>query len=363
VWRSLAAEASAAGRHVDSAWLWRRVGMKLSEAKHVERAIAALGGAIEEARRAARPDIESQLWLSHLEVFRAANRQQDAREAGRQAIATRERMAPDSVGVAYFLHELASVLPRESSEFESINRRALEIREKRVPGSRVAAGSLQNLSFAADARGDSRTGVELSMRSLAIHEKLDPASSDVARACTNLCAAQMNRGELASAESYCERSLALSRALGSGELQAVAQVLHNMGVLARLRGDLDRAESLFLQSIDVSAKVSPDNPFIGNDYWELGVTELERDVEKAAAYFDRAQRSSGAREARQRRVSDWVRSCAPEWRTSERTSMAPRGSCGCRWGTSKAWPGPSDHSIHTRRSRPAPRGTRPHCRR
>ena len=100
VWRTLAGGASAAGRHVDSAWLWRRVGMKLSEAKQVEPAIAALGGAIEEARRAARPDIESQLWLSHLEVFRAANRRQDAREAGRQAISTRERMAPDSVGVA-----------------------------------------------------------------------------------------------------------------------------------------------------------------------------------------------------------------------------------------------------------------------
>jgi CHAT domain-containing protein len=295
-WRALAAVLSAAGRRVDSAWLWRRVGMKLSEAKQVDAAIAALGQAIDEARLAARPDVESQLWLSRLEVFRAGNRKEDAQKAARQAVAIRERMSPDSLGVAYALHELSSVTPWESSESEPINRRALAIREKRAPGSRVVATSLQNLSFAANAHGDSRTTVDLGVRVLAIHESLNPASSDVARACSNLCADQMNRGELAYAESYCERSVELWRALGPGELAGVAQVLHNMGVLARLRGDIDRAEGLFFQSIEVSERASPNGAYAGYNYFDLGVTELERDVDKAEGYLDRSDRILGAPE-------------------------------------------------------------------
>ena len=289
MWRSLAADLSAANRHVEAAWLWRRVGMRLSEAKQADPAIAAIDRALVEARTSRRSNIEAQLWFSEFEVFRAANRKDDALKAARQSLSIRERMAPDSLAVAYTLHEFAGVLPPGSPEIEANHRRALRIRESKAPNSRVVAGTLQALAQVTDAQGDSRTSIELALRALAIHQALNPRSSDVARALSNIGVYQMNRGELASAEDYCQRSLEVYRALGPGELAGVAQVLHNMGVLARLRGDLDRAEGFFFQSIAITDQISPDGTYNAANYYDLGVTELERDLNKAEAYLDRSE--------------------------------------------------------------------------
>jgi CHAT domain-containing protein/tetratricopeptide (TPR) repeat protein len=288
-WRSLAADLSAANRHIDAAWVWRKAGMRLSDAKQADPAIAALDRALAEARTSRRSDVEAQLCFSEFEVFRAASRKDDALKAARQSLAIREHMAPDSLAAAYTLNEFAPLLPAGSPEIEAIHRRNLRIRETKAPNSRVVAGTLQALSSVTDAQGDSRTAMELALRALTIHQAQNPRSSDVARALSNIGVFQMNRGELASAEDYCLRSLEVYRALGPAELAGVAQVLHNMGVLARLRGDLDRAEGLFFQSIAITDQISPDGTYNAANYFDLGVTELERDLNKSEAYLDRSE--------------------------------------------------------------------------
>jgi len=299
VWRTLAGDLSGAKRHVEAAWLWARISKAQSEAKENDAAIASLDRALAAARPAGRRDIDAQLWGSKVEVLRGANRQEDARSAARQAMAIREQLAPSSLAVAHTIHELSSVMPREKPEYETINRRALGIREKLAPGSRAVATSLLNLSFVADAHGDSRTAVELNQRALAIHQSLNPGSRDVAKTLSNICVEEMNRGELASAEDYCERSLQIWRALGPGDLGGVAQVLHNTGVLVRLQGDLDRAETLFFESIEVCGRIPPNAPGYhpGYNYFELAITELERDIDKAEEYLDRAEQLQGKMEA------------------------------------------------------------------
>jgi CHAT domain-containing protein/tetratricopeptide (TPR) repeat protein len=292
-WRHLAAALSAAGRHVESAWLWRRAGMKLSELKQVDPAIAALDRGLEEARSARRPEAESQLFLSEAEVYRAASRRDDAQRAGRKAVAIREQSGAEGLAVAYTLQELVPSIPSESPEYEASVRRSLRIRERQAPGSRAEAASLQILLQIVNAKGDSGTSVELGRRALAIHERLNPVSNDVAKALSNLCVVQMNRGELAAAESDCQRSLEQWRALGPGELAGLAQILHNMGVLARLRGELDRAVGFFFQSIEIAEKATQNNPYNAFNYFDLGVTELERDLDRAEQYLDRSDQLRG----------------------------------------------------------------------
>ena len=287
LWRALAGELSAAKRHVDAAWLWLRVGMKQSEARQSDAALVAIDRALVEA--AGRPEIEAQLWGAKVDVLRAANRFQDAQSPARQALAIRERIAPDSLAAGVALYELTTVMPDEAPEYEPLSRRALQIRERLAPGSRFEADCLTNLARFADKHGDSRAAVELQLRALAIHQGLDPKSRTVARAFSGLCAFQMNRGDLAAAEDSCRRSLELSRSLGPGERAAVVQALHNMGVVARLQGDFDRAVQLFLQALEICDQIDPGGRMAGYNNFELGVTEVSRRdlerLEKAEEYL------------------------------------------------------------------------------
>ena len=298
VWRALATDLSAAKRHIDAAWLWMRVGTKLSEGKQPDAAIAAIDQALAETRSLARPDIEAQFWGHKVEVLRTANRHKDGQNAARQALAIRERAAPESLAVGHCLHELSSVMQDENPEYEAINQRALVIRRKLAPGSRHEAASLINLSNFANTHGDSRAAIDLVQRALAISQRLDPSSRSVARIHINLCWHQMNRGELAAADDSCQRSLELWRALGPGERDGVRQALHNMGVVARLRGDFDRSVQLFVQEREITDQIAPaGRPAVWNAF-ELGVTELERaNLDKAEGHLRRSEELGAAEPA------------------------------------------------------------------
>jgi CHAT domain-containing protein len=298
VWKALATDLSAAKQHVDAAWLWMRVGMKMSEARQPDAAIAAIDQALLEARSLGRPDVEAQLWGHKVEVLRTANRHKDGQNAARQALSIRERLAPESLAVSYCLHELSSVMQDEYPEYEAINQRALAIRQKLAPGSRHEAASLINLSNFANTHGDSRAAIDLVRRALAISQRLDPSSRTVARIHINLCWHQMNRGELAAADDSCQRSLELWRALGPGERDGVRQALHNMGVVARLRGDFDRSVQLFVQEREISDQIAPAGRAAVWNAFELGVTELERaNLDRADDHFRRSEELGAAEPA------------------------------------------------------------------
>ncbi len=92
IWRALARDLAAAKQNIDAVWLWLRVGMKQSEAKQPDDAIAAIDQALVEAQSLGRPEIEAQLWGYKVEVLRAANRHEPGQKAARQALAIRERV-------------------------------------------------------------------------------------------------------------------------------------------------------------------------------------------------------------------------------------------------------------------------------
>jgi CHAT domain-containing protein/Tfp pilus assembly protein PilF len=289
VWRALAADLSAANQRVEAAWLWLRLGMKQSEGKQPDAAIEAIDQALREARPLGRSDIDAQLWGYKVEVLRATTRHKEGQAAARQALSIRERSAPEGLAVAYCLHELASVTTEENPEYEAINQRALVIRQRLAPGSRNEASSMINLSNFANMHGDSRAAIDLTLGALAINEKLDPASRSVAGTYINLCWHHMNRGELAAAEAACQTGLERYRALGPGARDGVRQAFHNLAIVARLRGELDRAVQLLLQEREICEEIAPNGLAAGYNAFELGNTELERNLESAEEQLNRAE--------------------------------------------------------------------------
>jgi tetratricopeptide (TPR) repeat protein len=108
----------------------------------------------------------------------------------------------------------------------------------------------------------------------------------------------MNRGELAAADDSCQRSLELWRALGPGERDGVRQALHNMGVVARLRGDFDRSVQLFAQEREISDQIAPAGRAAVWNAFELGVTELERaNLDRSEEHFRRSEQLGTAEPA------------------------------------------------------------------
>ena len=291
-WRTLAGELSAAKEYVDAAWMWSRVGMKLSGNKEADGALTALERALVEARLAGRPEIEAQLEGLQVEVLRTARRLQDAQSPARATIALRERIAPDSLALGVALYELTTVLADELPEFETTSRRTLKIRETLAPGSRFEADALANLARFAEGQGETRTAIELQQRALAIHRDLDPSSQSVARGLSTLCAYQMNGGDLVGAEESCRRSIEAARSLGPASRALVGQALHNMGVVARLRAEFDRAVSLFGQSLEIYEQIDPGGKMVAANHWDIAATEAgRRDLERLGAAEEHLRRS------------------------------------------------------------------------
>jgi CHAT domain-containing protein len=280
-WRSLAGELSAAKEYVEAAWLWSRIGMKLSGHKEADAALSAIERALVEARLAGRPEIEAQLKGLEVEVLRTASRRQDAQKPAREAVAIRERIAPESLALGVALYEWTTVMADEDPEFESVSRRTLKIRERLAPGSRFEADALASLARFAEGQGETRKAIELQQRALAIHRGLDPSGQSVARGLSTLCAYQMNGGDLVGAEESCRRSIEAARALGPASRALVGQALHNMGVVARLRGEFDRAVSLFGQSMEIYEQIDPGGKMVAVNHWDIAATEVSRqDVER-----------------------------------------------------------------------------------
>jgi CHAT domain-containing protein/Flp pilus assembly protein TadD len=288
LWQSFARDLSGTGSRVDAAWLWSRVAKDQSRANQPDLALSSLDRALAETRKAARPDIEAQLWSSSVDVALAAHRNAEARQAARQALEIRERIAPESLAVAHSLNLLPT--DTEDPEFEARQRRTLGITEKLAPGSALEASSLLELAAFLAHHGDERSGLDLELRALAILRRLDPGGEDVGYALSNLCATQAARGELASAEEYCRQALELFRGREPSGDAGTAISLHNVAYTAGLRGDLDRAREVYLQALAIRERIAPVSRGVAWNLHELGHVELRRgNLDKAEEYLRRAE--------------------------------------------------------------------------
>jgi tetratricopeptide (TPR) repeat protein len=86
----------------------------------------------------------------------------------------------------------------------------------------------------------------------------------------------MNGGDLVGAEESCRRSIQVGRSLGPASRALVGQALHNMGVVARLRGEFDRAVGLFGQSIEIYGQIDPGGTMVAANHWDIAATEAAR---------------------------------------------------------------------------------------
>ena len=83
--------------------------------------------------------------------------------------------------------------------------------------------------------------------------------------------------------------------MGPGERDGVRQALHNLGVVARLRGDYDRSVELFLQEREICDEIAPTGRGAMWNAFELGVTEIDREnLDRADEYFRRSENLGSA---------------------------------------------------------------------
>jgi CHAT domain-containing protein/Tfp pilus assembly protein PilF len=207
-----------------------------------------------------------------------------------QVLAIREKLAPDSLSLAGTLNNLG-VAAKERGDLvkaETYYRQALTIKEKAAPGSLDVADSLTNLGILAETHGNLASAEEFYSRALAIYEIKAPGSSGVAWSLNNLGVVARNRGNLAKAEEYYRRALTIreKRTPGSND---VATSLNNLGVVASNRGDLTRAEEYYRQALAIQEKWSSNSPDVAGSLNNLGVVARNRgNLAEAEDYYGRA---------------------------------------------------------------------------
>jgi CHAT domain-containing protein/Tfp pilus assembly protein PilF len=179
----------------------------------------------------------------------------------RQALAIRERWAPDSPAVAKALTRLTLVANMRSDhdQADALSRRALAIHERLVPGTLEHAESLTSTGGVASRRGEWPDAQRYWERALEIRERLAPEGQRFTWALNNLALAFSERGEYAEAERLLRRSLKLKEALNPNASD-VASVLNNLGFMAHRQQDLAAAESFYRRSAEIMARVVPDSP-------------------------------------------------------------------------------------------------------
>jgi CHAT domain-containing protein/Tfp pilus assembly protein PilF len=127
---------------------------------------------------------------------------------------------------------------------------ALAIREKLAPNSLQVASTLNNLGNVAADRGDLARAEQYYQQALAIYEKLAPNSLDVAGTLNNLGSVASDRGDLVHAEQLFQQALAIREKLAPNSLQ-VASTLQNLANLARQQKNYPQAQRYLARALAI----------------------------------------------------------------------------------------------------------------
>jgi CHAT domain-containing protein/tetratricopeptide (TPR) repeat protein len=224
------------------------------------------------------------MWLTLVATWRVRN------SCYQQALAIREKLAPNSLQVASTLHNLGTVAANRGdlARAEQLFQQALAIFENLAPNSIEMASTLNNLGSVAYSRGDLARAEQYYQQALAIFEQLAPNSLDVADTLNNLGNVASDRGDLARAEQYYQQALAIYEKLAPNSLQ-VARTLNNLGNVASDRGDLARAEQLYQQALAIDEKLAPNSLQVARTLNNLGNVARNRgDLARAEQLFQQA---------------------------------------------------------------------------
>lgn len=207
----------------------------------------------------------------------------------RRALAIRQRLAPDSLGVADILNVMGGIatLRGDLQAALELHGRALAIHERLAPDSLDLAFSLSNIGIALNARGDLKAAEQHHRRALAIRERLAPDSEKVASSLTDLGNVAFNRGDLETAQEFYRRSLGLHERQAPNSLR-VAISIANLGSIAAARSDLQAAEGYYQRAREIFERLAPDSLELASTLSNLGsIAAARRDLQVAEGYHRR----------------------------------------------------------------------------
>jgi CHAT domain-containing protein/Tfp pilus assembly protein PilF len=207
-----------------------------------------------------------------------------------QALAVREKLAPDSLPVASSLTDLGNIADDrgELQASKNYHLRALAIRERFNPDSLDVARSLNNLGIVVMELGEFQAAAEYYNRGLSIKERLLPDSMDVANSLNNLGNVSMFSGDLRGAHDYHTRALAIRQRLAPDSLDVSAS-LSNLADVAWRQGDLDASRDYNTRALEIRERLAPNSLLIATSLVNLGlIAAEEHDFQLAIRYQRRA---------------------------------------------------------------------------
>ncbi len=217
-----------------------------------------------------------------------------AREAYNEAVEIVENIAPVSESACSAYNAMGSLLLKMSrfEEASSYFEKALDIITGSDPSELWHSRILNNLGLCNMKTGRYEQAIDFYDRSLAISEKNDPESSETALCLANKSLILVMRGDYDSAAQFCEKSLKIKQKLFPGTVE-VAQASVNLGLIKMEQGHLDAAETLFESAYDILVHARGDEHSleVSQVLNNMGIIHKRRgDFQKAFDLYDRSVR-------------------------------------------------------------------------
>jgi CHAT domain-containing protein/Tfp pilus assembly protein PilF len=208
-----------------------------------------------------------------------------------RALAIHERVASNSQEVASTLHNIGLTYDNRGDRARAADyvQRALDMKERLNPGGLNSASSLETLANIARDKGDPRTARSLLQRALAIRERHAPGSLGVATVLVNLGNNAMDLGDLDQARERYEPARRLLEKLAPAGLE-MATLLDRLVALALRRGDTAAdVDRLAADALAITERVAPGSA--AHAYALRRVGRLARDrgeLDRAATVYSQA---------------------------------------------------------------------------
>jgi CHAT domain-containing protein/Tfp pilus assembly protein PilF len=185
---------------------------------------------------------------------------------------------------------------RDPAKVEELHRRVLSIREKKDgPTSPFVAMALLNYGNFCRQTGQLERAEDLLKRSAAIYEAASgPSGLSAALALNELALVHVSAGREAVAQELLARALDLQEKAGAAlniEVPAIGNTLTNMAILAHHRGELERAVELNRRACALVEKAAktPEHYAVAQCVHNLGLVHLSRgDLPAAKEHLERA---------------------------------------------------------------------------
>ncbi|HYU75002.1 MAG TPA: tetratricopeptide repeat protein, partial [Ktedonobacteraceae bacterium] len=211
-----------------------------------------------------------------------------------QALAIREQIGAESLGIAQSLNNLAHLYNNQGKyeQAEPLYLRALAISEQQLgPLHPNTASSLNNLAALYFNQGKYEQAEPLYLRALAIYEQqVGPLHPDTASSLNNLAELYRAQGKYEQAEPLYQRALSISEQQLGPHHPDTAQSLNNLAALYSDQGKDEQAEPLYQRALTIrEQQLGPQHPDTAQSMWWLAVlSEQQQQYEQAASLYQRA---------------------------------------------------------------------------